>query len=54
MVYKFFNKKSASLVDKSAKGNGFKSAIKQNEQLGEELHKPIIRKFQKNKSIFVI
>ena len=46
MVYKFFDKKT--------KGSGVtlanKSAIKsipQNEQLTEELHKPIIRKFKK-------
>ena len=46
MVYKFF--------DKNTKGSGVtlanKSAIKsipQNEQLAEELHKPIIRKFEK-------
>ena len=44
MVYKFFDKKSASLADKSAKGSGFKSAIKQNEQLAEVLHKRIIKK----------
>ena len=36
MVYKFFDKKSA--------GKGIKS-VPQNEQLAEELHKPIIRKF---------
>ena len=45
MVYKFFDKKT--------KGSGFKSAIKneikQNEQLAEELQKPIIRKFEKRK-----
>ena len=49
MVYKFFDKKT--------KGSGLttlsnKSAIKyipQNEQLAEELHKPIIRKFKKRK-----
>ena len=45
VVYKFFDKKS--------KGTGFKSAIKteikQKEQLAEELHKPIIRKFEKQK-----
>ena len=40
MVYTFFDKKSSS-------GSGFKSAIKQKEQLAEELHKPIIRKFKK-------
>ena len=45
MVYTFFDKKS--------KCSGFKSVIKneikQNEQLPEELHKPIIRKFEKRK-----
>ena len=40
MVYKFFDKKTA--------GSGIKS-IPQNEQLAEELHKPIIRKFKKRK-----
>ena len=39
MVYKFFDKKS--------KGSGIKNEIKQNQQLAEELHKPIIRKFKK-------
>ena len=28
---------------KSAKGKGIKNETKQNEKLGEELHKPIIR-----------
>ena len=36
MVYKLFNRKTA--------GSGIKS-MPQNEQLAEELHKPIIRKF---------
>ena len=43
MVYKFFNKKY--------KGSGVKHVntklIPQNEQLANELHKPIIRKFKK-------
>ena len=43
MVYKFFDKKS--------KGSGIKSAT-QNQQLAEELHKPIIRKFKKIYSAF--
>ena len=30
-------------------GTGFKSAIKKNEQLAEELRKPVIRKFEKRK-----
>ena len=49
-------------VDKKTKGSGVtmlanKSAIKsipQNERLAEELHKPIIRKLKKKKSIFRI
>ena len=40
MVYKFFDKKS--------EGGGVK-LIPQNEQLANELHKPIIRKFEKRK-----
>ena len=46
MVYKFFNKKSASLENKSAAGSNIKNEITQNQQLAEELHKPIIRKFK--------
>ena len=43
MVYKFFDKKSPS-------GSGVaKNKIKQNMQLAEELHKPIIRNFKKRK-----
>ena len=38
MLYKFF--------DKSTTGRGIKSML-QNEQLAEELHKPIIRKLKK-------
>ena len=45
MVYKFFDKKTA--------GSGIKS-MPQNEKLTEELHKAIIRKNKKNKSIFNI
>ena len=45
MVYKFFYKKSA--------GSGAKHVntkiTPQNQQLAEELHKPIIRKFEKTK-----
>ena len=41
MVYNFFDKKS--------KGAGMKNEIKQNQQLANELHKPIIRKFRKRK-----
>ena len=53
MVYKFFDKKSASLADKSTKGSGVTTltnkSLSQNQQLAEELHKPIIRKFKKRK-----
>ena len=38
MIYKFFDKKTS--------GSGVKSMPK-NQQLAEELHKPIIRKFEK-------
>ena len=47
MVYKFFDSKVASPAKKSV-GSGAK-LIPQNEQLAEELHKPIIRKFKKRK-----
>ena len=36
MVYKLFDKESS--------GSGIKNEIKRNEQLAEELHKPIIKK----------
>ena len=60
MVYKFFDKKSASLADKSTEGSGVVTAepsanhvntkiTPQNKQLAEELHKPIIGKFKKRK-----
>ena len=45
MVYKFFDKNSTSLTDKSAKGSSVNNKIKQNQQLVEELHKRIIKKF---------
>ena len=41
MVYKFFDTKS--------KESGIKNEIKQNQQLANELHKPIIRKFKRRK-----
>ena len=41
MLYKFFDKKS--------KGSGIKNEIKENRQLANELHKPIIRKFKLRK-----
>ena len=47
MVYKFFDSKVAS-PDKKSIGSGAK-LTPQNEQLAEELHKPIIKKFKKRK-----
>ena len=43
MVYKFFDKKS--------KGSGVNINVKDNKQLGKEVHKPIIKKFKKKKFI---
>ena len=52
MVYKFFNKKSASLTDKSTEGSGVNTKLTpQNQQLAEELHKPIIKNFKKEKYV---
>ena len=42
MVYKFFDKKT---------GSGVNNEIKQNQQLTEELNKPIIKKFKKEEFI---
>ena len=50
MIYKFFDKKSASLADKSTEGSGVNTKLTpQNQQLAEELHKTIIKKFEKRK-----
>ena len=43
MVYNFFYKKTS--------GSGVNNEIKQNEQLAEELHKPIIKKLKKEEFI---
>ena len=43
MFYKFFDKKS--------KGSGVNIEVKHNEQLAEELHKPIIKNLKKEQSI---
>ena len=46
MVYKFIDKKSTLLTDKSVSDSGVSNnEIKQNLQLAKELQKPIIRKF---------
>ena len=48
MVYIFFDKKYTS-------GRGVaNNEVKQNLQLAEELHKPIIRNFKKKNSLFRI
>ena len=39
----------ASFFDKTSKGAGIKNEIKENQQLANELDKPIIRKFKKRK-----
>ena len=44
LVYKFFDKKSKA---------GIKNEIKENQQLANELHRPIIRKFKKEKCILL-
>ena len=50
MVYKFFEKKSASLNKSSGSG----IANEPNKlSMANELHKPIIRKFKKKKSLFI-
>ena len=46
MVYKFFDKKS--------KGSGIKNEIKENQQLANEPHKPIIRNLKKEKCILLL
>ena len=44
MVYKFFDKKTGSGNQESAK-----SGVRLNEELAEELHKPVIKKFRRRK-----
>ena len=47
MVYKIFDKKSASLAYKYAEDSGIKSMP--NQQLADELYKAIIRKFKRRR-----
>ena len=49
MAYKCFDKKTALITDKSVYGGAAESGIMPNQELTEELHKPIIRKFKKRK-----
>ena len=52
MVYKFFDKKSASLTDKSVSGSGVNIPVEFNEQLTEQLRKAIITNFKKRTVYF--
>ena len=47
--YDGYQRGLASMVYKKSKGSGIKP-IPQNEQLAEELHKPIIKRFKKRKA----
>ena len=47
MVYKVFDEKSSLLADKSASDKGVRNEYISNQELAEELHKQIIRKFIK-------
>ena len=49
MIYKFFDAKFTLLIDKSCSGDASKSKIMSNQELSEELPKPIIIKFDKLK-----
>ena len=50
MVYKFFDKKSPSLADKSTEGSGVNTKLPlQNRQSAIELHQTIIKEFEKRK-----
>ena len=55
MVYKFFDKKSASLPNTCASGGAIKNETMSNKELAEKLHKPIIKKFKKREvySLFI-
>ena len=46
MIYKFFDKKNS---DANISGGVVKSKIRSNQELAEELHNPIITKFEKRK-----
>ena len=51
MVYKFFDKKIKAVVSLRQQKKFAIKSMPQNEQLADELHKPIIRKLKKKKSI---
>ena len=47
--YKFFDKESTLFADNSTPGGAFKNKSMSNQELAEELHKPIIRKIENRK-----
>ena len=47
--YDRYQRGLASMVYKRSKGSGIENEIKENQQLANELHKPINRKFKKRK-----
>ena len=49
MVYKLFDKKTSATRANKFAGSGIKNENMSDQQLEEELHKPIIRKFEKRK-----
>ena len=51
MVYKFFDKKVAGSVDTTLANKSAIKSMPRNEQLAEELRKPIIRLLKKEKGI---
>ena len=54
MVYKFFDRKTSATRANKFPGGAVKNKSMSHKELAEKLHKPIITKFQKNKSIFII
>ena len=51
MVYKFFDKKTAGRGVTTLANKSVIKSMPQNEQLAEELHKPIIKHLEKEKYI---
>ena len=49
MFYKFFDKESTLFADNSTPGGAVKNKSMSNQELAEELHKPIIRKIENRK-----
>ena len=51
MVYKFFDKKTSGSGATTLANKSIIKSMLQNEQLAEKLHKPIFKKFKKEKCI---